>query len=71
MLKALALMKTVSAETVSVGDEVKDIQAARAAKIPTIAALWGAADRGAVVNEKPDYMAESVSELSELLMAWV
>jgi phosphoglycolate phosphatase len=54
---------------VYVGDEARDIEAAHAAGIRSIAVSWGYADRGALVARNPTYVIDRPGELLELLSA--
>lgn len=50
-----------------VGDEVRDVAAAAAAGVRSIAVSWGYADRNALLAEKPDHLVDHPTELVELL----
>jgi len=56
-------------EAFLVGDDVVDIQAARAAGVRSIAALWGARDVGRLLGERPDYRAERPADVLQLIPA--
>lgn len=65
----LAALKRLSAPphmAAYVGDSPHDIVAARAAGVRTVAALWGPAPKAELEREKPDFMAESITDLLEL-----
>lgn len=49
-----------------VGDEVRDIEAAKKADISTVAVSWGFQTERALKAAKPDYLFNEVSELLEL-----
>ena len=55
-------------DAVSVGDEVRDIQAARQVGMGTIAVSWGLASEGALRAARPDAVVSSVEELAALLL---
>jgi phosphoglycolate phosphatase len=71
--KAGALKKLVRkqrldpARTYYVGDEVRDIAAAKAAGVRSIAVTWGYAQRDALVARSPDHVVDTPAELVELL----
>lgn len=56
-----------SSRAVGVGDEVRDIEAARAAGIAAIAVTWGYATSGILESGGPDHVVRSVEQLRELL----
>jgi DNA processing protein len=67
----LALKRLPSVEVVLyVGDQVEDIQAAKAANVAAVGALWflDSIDEEALRQAAPDYVVSQPSELSELLM---
>jgi pyrophosphatase PpaX len=49
-----------------VGDSRHDIVAARAAGVRTVAALWGPAPRTELERERPDFSAESITDLLDI-----
>lgn len=49
-----------------VGDEVRDIEACKKAKIPSIAVTWGYHSEGFLKKYDPDYMVHSFQELINL-----
>jgi len=46
-----------------VGDSRHDLRAARAAGVQSVAALWGPAPRSVLEDERPDFLAESITDL--------
>lgn len=54
-------------EVVSVGDETRDIEAARKAGVKAAAVTWGYADESVLATCKPDYMIRAVTELTPVL----
>ena len=54
-------------EVVYVGDEDRDIIAAKKAKIKTIAVTWGFNSKERLSREKPDYLVDSPVEIIEAL----
>lgn len=57
------------AEMLYVGDAVFDIQAGKAAHMPTVAVLWGSGSHQALIETGPDYIVSSMPELAALLEA--
>ena len=60
-----------SSRAVGVGDEVRDIEAARAAGIAAVAVTWGYATAEVLARHAPDHVVRSVEELRELLVGEV
>ena len=54
--------------TASVGDEVRDVVAARIARMIPIAVSWGFSDDEQMQRAEPDYWIHSVDELQKLLI---
>lgn len=63
---ALERLSARSGSAVYVGDSRHDIVAARAAGVRTVAALWGPAPRTELERERPDFIAESITDLLEI-----
>lgn len=55
-------------ETIAIGDETRDIAAARKAGVTAAAVLWGYAHREALVNARPDLCFEHPDEVARLLL---
>lgn len=53
-------------EALSIGDEIRDIEAARKAGIPCAAVTWGFADGDALAGYQPDYLVKGVDQLLEI-----
>ncbi|MEK6324352.1 MAG: HAD-IA family hydrolase [Acidobacteriota bacterium] len=66
ILAALKRLNAPSRSAVYVGDSRHDIVAARAAGVRTVAALWGPAPRTELERERPDFIAESITDLLEI-----
>jgi pyrophosphatase PpaX len=49
-----------------VGDSCHDIAAGRAARVQTVAALWGPASRAELEKAQPDWLAENVDSLLDI-----
>ena len=62
--------KLVSSETLYVGDEVRDIEAARAGGIDTIAVTWGANTFDKLAQLHPRFMAHRPEELLAIVAGW-
>ncbi|MDQ8035270.1 MAG: HAD-IA family hydrolase [Bordetella sp.] len=56
------------AQTVLVGDEVRDVEAARKAGVACVAVAWGYNDAEALRAERPDALLTEVGELSTRLL---
>lgn len=55
-------------ETIAIGDETRDIAAARKAGVTAAAVLWGYAHREALANARPDLCFEHPNEVARLLL---
>lgn len=72
--KARALLRLMRAEQLPpssayyVGDEVRDIAAASAVNIKSIAVSWGYADRGALAAARPSLLLDDPEELTRALL---
>jgi pyrophosphatase PpaX len=66
ILAALERLKVPATRAAYVGDSCHDIVAGRAAGVRTVAALWGPMPRADLECERPDYLAESISDLLEI-----
>ena len=59
--------RVTAAQTIAIGDEVRDIEAARAAGIACGAAMWGYSATDALVAMKPDLVFEKMSDIAARL----
>jgi pyrophosphatase PpaX len=66
ILAALNRLSAPPRSSVYVGDSRHDIIAAQAAGVRTVAALWGPAPRAELERERPDFVAESITDLLEI-----
>lgn len=66
--KVIRKAGTTPARTLSVGDEVRDMEAAREAGCAAGAVSWGFATRDVLKAQSPDYMFEQPGEISALAM---
>lgn len=55
-------------QTIAIGDEIRDIEAARACGIATGAVSWGYTDGEALAARSPDFLAHSLDELYATLL---
>jgi len=55
-------------DAIYVGDEIRDVSACRSIPIEVIAVTWGFETKNALANSNPDYIVETIEELSSLLM---
>jgi len=66
----LRLLKTINRLVVktgdcwAIGDDPKDIIAAKAANIYSVGALWGSINKQCLIDAEPDVLFESVTSLS-------
>ncbi len=67
MKKAMKIAGVRKEEAVCVGDEVRDVEAARKAGLRIIAVSWGFNSKKLLERNKPDYFAESPDELLKLI----
>jgi phosphoglycolate phosphatase-like HAD superfamily hydrolase len=58
----------LAVDVIAVGDEVKDIECARAANVRSAAALWGSVDPQAVIGAGPDMVFRTVATLADVLL---
>ncbi|WP_187355481.1 HAD family hydrolase [Paenibacillus tengchongensis] len=52
---------------VSIGDDPNDVIASRNAGVISAGVLWGAKDRSALIASNPDYLFETIEEMSNFL----
>lgn len=57
-----------TAEAIYVGDEIRDIDAARRSKIPVIAVTWGFNSIETLTKRQPDYLVNQPEEIIKLLV---
>ena len=57
-----------AAQAIAIGDETRDIEAARAAGIACGAVTWGYAARQALIDRKPDLVFERVEDIAATLI---
>jgi phosphoglycolate phosphatase len=67
--KVLAQASLLAANVAYVGDEVRDIDAAKSVGIQSIAVSWGYADRETLLAAGPDHLIDSPGQLLELCAA--
>ena len=67
VLAALARLGVEPADAVFVGDSPHDMKAGTAARVVTVAALWGAFDRETLATTRPDHFIECMADLPDLL----
>ncbi|MGE5655371.1 MAG: HAD-IA family hydrolase [Actinomycetota bacterium] len=71
ILKTIMKQEAVtSGEVVYVGDETRDIDAAKQAAVKVIAVGWGFNAKAALAEHHPDYLIERPEELIEILKSW-
>lgn len=67
LLRGLELLGIQAQDAIAIGDDPKDTAAAKSAGIFSVAALWGALDRAALIASKPDALCETVADLRTLI----
>lgn len=67
VLLALSRLGRAPAEALFLGDSPVDVEAGNAAGVATVAALWGAASREALVAARPAHLLADVRELPALV----
>jgi phosphoglycolate phosphatase-like HAD superfamily hydrolase len=68
ILKAIKNGGSPSEDNFYVGDMPVDTQAANAASVTSLGALWGSPDQNALKRSLPDFVFSTVEELSEYLL---
>lgn len=63
ILNVLRKSKVNPDEAIYVGDETRDMEAARLSKVSSVAVCWGANEREAMETEDPDFCIDAPSEL--------
>ncbi len=66
-MEAISRLNLPARECWAIGDDPKDIIAAKASGTYSGAALWGALDRDALLKEKPDQIFETTTALYEMI----
>ncbi len=67
--KGLSSLRLQPNKVIAIGDAAKDTQAAAAAEVMTIGALWGTLEKDLLMASKPDMVCATVQELREFLLA--
>ncbi len=62
--------KLTSAQVIYVGDETRDIDAARKSNIKVIAVTWGFNSKEVLAKQNPDFLIDHPSELIEAIVGW-
>lgn len=69
LLKKLMKDKTIPHENpIYVGDEIRDVEAAKKAKIRVIGVSWGYNTKDALLTAEPDYIVENPEELQSIIL---
>jgi HAD superfamily hydrolase (TIGR01662 family) len=71
ILKSCEMLGITVEDAIAVGDDPKDIQAAKAAGVMAVAATWGCLNRESLLAANPDVVCKSISELREIIFARV
>jgi len=67
--KIIKEMRLEKSNVYFVGDEVRDVEAGKKAKIKTIAVSWGYNTKDALAKENPDYLIDSPEELEKIILS--
>lgn len=65
--KALRQASVKAEEAISIGDEIRDIEAARQVGIPCAAVTWGFGDGGALAGYQPDHLLTQVDQILDII----
>ncbi len=65
----LKAVKTTSDKVLYVGDEIRDIDAAKSSDVKVVAVTWGYNDIELLKKHKPDFLAESIEQLQEIILS--
>lgn len=68
--RVLREQRLVATDTLYIGDEVRDVEAARACGLDTLAVSWGANAADSLTRAKPYAIVHHVSELPGAIRAW-
>lgn len=69
--QVLKKQKVAAADVLYIGDETRDMEAARKSEVSSIAVCWGANEKEAMVTEGPDFCIEEPAELIGCAKAFV
>lgn len=69
ILLALEKLGIKAAQAISVGDDPKDTAAAKAARVYSVGAMWGAVDKEALIKSGPDALCATIGDLRELILS--
>ncbi len=64
----LKAVKTTPDKVIYIGDELRDIEAARTSNIKVISVTWGYNDQDILIKNNPDYLAKNIAELQNILI---
>ena len=68
LLRMSRLTGVPASETLVIGDEIRDLDAARAAKMPFGAVSWGSTRAPAMIARTPDYLFYTVPEITAAIL---
>ena len=64
--KVISRFSLLPEETIYIGDETRDIEAAKYAKIKSVAVIWGYESEKLLKGQNPDYIAEKPQDLLKI-----
>lgn len=72
VIKKLLINTSIShRDAIYIGDEVRDIEAARKSGLQVIAVTWGYNSKKALKQENPDYLVDNPQQLLSILENWL
>ncbi len=70
ILLAIQKLNVSNSSVVAIGDDAKDIIAAKKADVLSVAAVWGSSNKKELLDSKPDKVLESVNDLRGFLIEY-
>lgn len=67
LTRVVKASRLASAQALSIGDEIRDIEAARKAGIPCAAVSWGFSSRTALEDLHPDHLFDMIDQLQNVI----
>lgn len=67
LIKAINNLGIDKKDIISIGDDSKDIIAAKSAQVTSIGVTWGIANQQELINSKPDMLFHNVKELADFI----
>jgi phosphoglycolate phosphatase-like HAD superfamily hydrolase len=64
----LKAVKTTPDKVIYVGDEIRDVDSAKASNIKVISVTWGYNDKELLTKHNPDYLVDTIPALQNILI---